>query len=816
MKRRERGIITITQLRGCEAVRNGPLNPRGHLAQVVKIKICPLTWSSLHSSARPGAEIPVHVSVSRRISKSLESARIFLLSFPTDPDRVGIVSLWRKGLERRAMATFRVCVFGVRAACAGCYHLRLQTKSICDESPAHMGRCSVRTETSLMTTLPTFTNNVFVLNSPRAVSDLQPGVSLLSVDLFVRLPPVARSWSEAEEEKYEVVAGGNVVLNASQLQKFAGCERVSVTVELNGHQPHAQDAVDAPQYEVSLDMMCISGPKWIPTAAGGVREKGLECGVLVAKASSLPLVSDAVGKRQPSCFVAVSTLRDKGKRRPPRGMTAVVPNTSEPAWEEFLQLDLSDCVIARDSLVLDVVDEVSQKSLLECCVPMETVSPGQHHNFNFYSTDGEEPSLTATMHIPLTSNQWESSDDESSGDDNEKLWIAAAVFQTNIAGKEAYNCDGLIARFSISDRKEPPEFPDYNDFMEIDTTQEDHGKVIRKAMKKARKCIPGDFFVDVVPLESRQKGALWPFGHPGMVQCERAAAKHLVIAIYQMYYNPEEGNSKLLGSAALNLNNRGGHLSSSTSLLDTLDLVDKEGVHIGEVSVQVSKTTPDIMKNGNGPATVSRMIGAYGECPYYQKPGMGYAIEWFGLNGNSLKKKLKLTSLSAGQPQASTLAIIVDDMHTKQHALERLQWSMDTVETSCQVYRCRIQDSEMKRKQMSQQLSHLQVLLHKERNAVQSPLSINNPDNKMHKVEDLKEHINKVVTSLHKEKRRNKQLEHQLQHLHNQQVKNLDDRKKHAELEDAHLFQAKQIRCRKIWAMLCSMNTRGIYSPPVL
>lgn len=153
------------------------------------------------------------------------------------------------------------------------------------------------------------------------------------------------------------------------------------------------------------------------------------------------------------------------------------------------------------------------------------------------------------------------------------------------------------------------------------------------------------------------------------------------------------------------------------------------------------------------------------------------------------------------------MAIIVGDMHTKQHALERLQWSIDTVEKSCQVNRWRLQDSEVKRKQLSQELSNLQVLLHKERNAIRSPLSINNPNTTMNKGEDSKGYLEKVIASLNKEKRKNKQLEHQLQQLHHQEVKNRDNEKKYAELKDAHVTQAKQIRYKCAWVSLWNANT---------
>lgn len=472
-----------------------------------------------------------------------------------------------------------------------------------------------------MTTLPTFTNHVFVMDSPKAVSEFGPGMSLVSVDLFVRLAPLVKSWSESGKEQYELVAGGNVVLNALQLQKFAGGERVSLTVELQGHEAHAKNAVDGPRYEVSLDIMCISGPKWTAPVTGRAREKGMECGILVARASSLPFVRGGSGKREPSCFVAVSTSRDKGKRKPPRGMTTVIPNTSEPVWEEYLELDLSDSVIKRDNLMLDVIDELSQNSLLKCVVPLEAVPPGPHHNFNFYSTDGDEPTLTVSIHIPLSLNQWETSDDESSDDGDDKQWIAAAVLQVNITDKAADESDGLIARFSVSERKGFPQLPHYNDFIEVDTTQQDHGRVIQKATRKLNKTMPDGLHVDAVPLESECKGALWPFGHSGMVCCELAEANHLAIGIYHMYYAPEEGNSKLLGTAVIDLDKNQDSLSSNMSLLTTLDLVDKRGECAGDVTVQVSVVTQEILKKRNEPATVSSLLGTSGECAYHQKRG---------------------------------------------------------------------------------------------------------------------------------------------------------------------------------------------------
>ncbi|KAK9815690.1 hypothetical protein WJX72_008170 [[Myrmecia] bisecta] len=145
-------------------------------------------------------------------------------------------------------------------------------------------------------------------------------------------------------------------------------------------------------------------------------------------------------------------------------------------------------------------------------------------------------------------------------------------------------------------------------------------------------------------------------------------------------------------------------------------------------------------------------------------------------------------SKTSAQNQTMT-ALLVDDLVTKQTALERLQRSLSHADSSAELAVWRIHDLTSRNKALAADVQQMRKLVHEER---QSHKGVPN----LAGLEALsrEEMIDKAVAAVQaygREKRRNTELVHRLQQMHMQILEGQECQQRFVQLQEAHTSQAK-------------------------
>ncbi|GMH43473.1 hypothetical protein BSKO_11395 [Bryopsis sp. KO-2023] len=657
------------------------------------------------------------------------------------------------------MATaLRICIHGVRAPEARSYHVQVRCIPKYDgvgAAPTTNGSLA-RTENSEVTNVPTFINHVFALRTEKRIRPGFQTPSILSLDLYAKLPPVASSDSAHVKDRYEAVASGVVDLDADQASKLSAGGRVNLTAKLE-----SASGKSTGQYRVSLELIILDKPTGqnqlnLSTAASASEN----CCILVARATSLPKSSSGAGNQNPSCFVLVSTSKDRAKNRPSRAMTMTIPNERNPTWEEYVFVDISGLKMSKDNLEFKVVDDSCRESILECSLPLSAFQPGPHYNLHLTS-DEDEPDLYISVQFPPTC--WLDDSDEESDDEDDRLWIAVSILEHQVSTTHSNPIDGLIAQLVVQETAASAEV-DFDDewFVDVDITAGDMRKELIKSFKgthlgkKTRN-------VDVVLMEGERGKSLWPYGHEGVL-CESDEAKFLFVRVHQLIYDGSEEDDTFVGEAMVDLSKVRNDSSGAVSSLGSFALVDREGCDVGNLMLQINTMTTAALRA--------------------RKRDKEHLSE----------HRQPAQHRTSDSQQSTLLDILIADMDEKQNAFEAIQRGLDLSEGLTQLQRWRLDDAEKKKRYLAQELSHMQNLLQEERKASRSPQVLENLGHLAINDEETMQYVTSVVAALGQERRKNRDVVHKLQQLHAEHSDAVKSRSKYAELEEAHFAQAKLIR----------------------
>lgn len=655
------------------------------------------------------------------------------------------------------MTTLRVSIFGVQTPTPGNYFVQLDSSTAWKDSCAQKQRRIVRTETSCFNSMPNFANNCFLLDIQQPIRPGSRATDVLSVNLMRRLPTSATT----EMNSFEVAANSKLTLDTAATQALSRGERVSLTLDLT-----ASSEPNSRQYRISLDLMTLARPLWIAPIPSDLKGKPL-CNVLVLCAESLPTEDYAKAKTnessEPFCFVVVSTSNDKARGRSCRAFTASVPNDSSPAWDEWLQIDLSNTRPGRDKLVFNIIDETSHKSLVQHELPLESLTPGPHHNLSLI--DGSDgPALFITVQMaPLCTVTNESGRSSSTGSDednsdDESVWISASILQHMITAPLPPGCSGYMAHVTASSSKTPRARQQVCCFAEIDTTKPSCSKQIRKNLTAAHGKTGSEWSIDILPLQGQTEASLWPSHHPLVIHTQEEEAIYLLINLYWMNSSSDERKEMPIGTSVMNLGDTRKYEDRAQTV--RCDILGQNQECLGEVLVQFSVSI--------GRFAPPDSFGNCGGFPEHSQEG-----------------------------SKSRVNLLIDDLYSKQASVECLLVSSEHAEASAQLNRTRLRDSEMKRTLLERELQHVQNVLHEERKTARHPLDAKDFSKLKIKDKDSLAYVESVVRSLKMEIQKNKQLEHKVRQMHKLDLEVKDSRLKYSDLKEAHVTQSKRLRCEQ-------------------
>lgn len=651
------------------------------------------------------------------------------------------------------MTTLRVSIHGVQTPVAANYYVQLDSSTIWKDTSAESHRKVVRTETSFLNSMPNFVNNSFVLEIQQPIRAGSKAVEVLSVNLVRKLPPPVKS----ELDATEVVASSKLTLNKTHTQTLSRGDKVSLSLELI-----AQKAMHKKQHSISLELVLLAQPLWIAPPAADSRDR-LLCSVLVVCAESIPITKLGAEDCEPSCFVAVSASRDKGRGISCRGMTYSVPNNANPVWEEWLQLDISDIKPSREQLVFSIIDETSQSSIIDYKLPLDSLTPGPHHNLHLV-TSKYGPTLTITVQIPPFCTEMievgmhspSSSDTENSS--GECMWISASILQHWMTASLPSGSNGYMVQVMAASSKKQHGRQNMHCFAEIDVSNLTCRERIKNSLSKTHKKIGNEWPIDFLPLQGQTEVSLWPSYHPAVVHTDKKEAKFLFLRIYSMNYWSDARGGIPIGTSVLELGDSGTY--NGRAQIARCDILDQDSEIIGEAIVQFSVVTGRFPR----PEDISNTTG----------PGFGFS------------------ALTCGTTK-SQLNTLIHDLYSMQASLASLLMSSENAESSAQLNRARLQDSEKKRTALERELQHLQSILHEERKAIRHPLD---KDITHLSIEDegSMAYVEALANSLKVEIQKNRQLEHRVQQMHKLEMEVKEGRLKYSDLKEAHVIQSKQLR----------------------